>query len=178
MRPAAILFDRDGTLVVNVPYNGDPDRVVLAPGAREALDRVRAAGIRTAVITNQSGVGRGMITLQQVFAVNGRVEAMLGDVGPWIVCPHHPDAGCPCRKPAPGLILQAAEALGVDPADCVVIGDRLADVQAAAAAGARGILVPSADTAEGERERAGEVCGGLLEAVERALVASPSGEAT
>jgi histidinol-phosphate phosphatase family protein len=126
--PAAVLFDRDGTLVVDVPYNGDPRRVQPVPGAASALARLRAAGVPTAVVSNQSGVARGLLTEAQVRAVNQRVEELLGPLGPWAWCPHGPADGCGCRKPAPGLILRAAERLGVDPARCVVIGDIGADV--------------------------------------------------
>ena len=114
--PKAVLFDRDGTLVADVPYNGDPGRVVVMPGAREAVERLRAAGVATAVVSNQSGVGRGYLRVEQVEAVNRRVEELLGPLGPWLVCPHGPGEGCRCRKPAPGLIEAAAGALGVDAA--------------------------------------------------------------
>ncbi|MFL6295735.1 MAG: HAD-IIIA family hydrolase [Actinomycetes bacterium] len=82
----AVLFDRDGTLVVDVPYNGDPGKVVLVPGSRAAVDRVRAAGLATAVVSNQGAVGRGWITAAQVEAVNRRVEELLGPLGPWCWC--------------------------------------------------------------------------------------------
>ncbi len=131
-RPAAVLFDRDGTLVLDVPYNGDPDRVEPVPGAASALARLRAAGVPTAVVSNQSGIARGLLTEAQVRAVNARVEELLGPLGPWAWCPHGPDDGCDCRKPAPGLILRAAARLGVDPARCVVIGDIGADVRGGA----------------------------------------------
>ena len=98
--PAAVLLDRDGTLVEDVPYNGDPDRVRPLPGVRAALDRLRAAGVPLAVVSNQSGIARGRLTRAQVDAVNARVEALLGPLGPWLVCPHGPDDGCACRKPA------------------------------------------------------------------------------
>jgi histidinol-phosphate phosphatase family protein len=140
---AAVLFDRDGTLVRDIPYNGRPELVVPMPGAKAALARLRAAGIRTGIVTNQSGVGRGLISAQEMLAVNQRVEALLGPFGAWAVCPHDPAYGCDCRKPAPGLITTAAAALGVDPGDCVVIGDIGADAHAAHAAGARAILVPT-----------------------------------
>jgi histidinol-phosphate phosphatase family protein len=167
--PAAVLFDRDGTLVLDVPYNGDPGRVQPAPGAAAAVARLRAAGIPTAVVSNQSGIARGFLTEAQVRAVNDRVEELLGPLGPWTWCPHGPDDGCACRKPAPGLILRAAERLGVDPARCVVIGDIGADVEAARAAGARAILVPTAVTREEEIAAAPEVAPDLPAAVELAL---------
>ena len=168
-RPKAVLFDRDGTLVADVPYNGDPGRVVVMPGAREAVERVRAAGVATAVVSNQSGVARGRIRAEQVEAVNRRVEELLGPLGPWMVCLHGPWEGCGCRKPAPGLIEAAAGALGVEVAGCVVIGDIGADVEAARAAGARGVLVPTPVTRAEEVAAAPEVAADLLSAVELVL---------
>ena len=168
-RPAAVLFDRDGTLVEDVPYNGDPRRVKVVRGAREAVDRLRAAGIPTAVVSNQSGVARGLITAEQVDAVNRRIESVLGPLGPWLYCTHGPDAGCNCRKPAPGLVLRAAEALGVAPERCVVVGDIGADVEAATAAGARAILVPTERTRREEVAAAEEVAPDLQAAIDRLL---------
>ncbi len=167
--PAAVLFDRDGTLVVDVPYNGDPGRVEPIPGARAALDRVRERGVRTAVVSNQSGVARGLLTAEAVAAVNARVEELLGPLGPWAICPHGPEDGCACRKPAPGLVLEAARALAVAPGRCAVIGDIGADVEAARAAGARGILVPTPVTRPEEVAAADEVSPDLRAAVERLL---------
>jgi histidinol-phosphate phosphatase family protein len=167
--PKAVLFDRDGTLVVDVPYNGDPGRVVAMPGAREAVGRLRAAGVATAVVSNQSGVGRGLLRAEQVEAVNRRVEELLGPLGPWMVCLHGPGDGCRCRKPGPGLIEAAAGALGVEPGECVVIGDIGADVEAARAAGARAVLVPTAVTRAEEVAAAPEVAADLLAAVELVL---------
>ncbi|HEY0717333.1 MAG TPA: HAD-IIIA family hydrolase [Streptosporangiaceae bacterium] len=144
--PVAVLFDRDGTLIRDVPYNGDPARVEPMPGAVAATARLRAAGIRLGVVTNQSAVGRGLITVAELDAVNQRVEERLGPFGTWAICPHRPADGCECRKPEPFLIRKAAAELGVEPADCVVIGDIGADAAAAYAAGARAILVPTAVT--------------------------------
>src|SRR4051794_8289637 len=168
-RPAAVLFDRDGTLVVDVPYNGDPERVEPMPAARAALARLRAAGVPTGVVSNQSGVARGLLSAEDVEAVNRRVEDLLGPLGPWAWCPHGPDDGCDCRKPAPGLVLRAASELGVDPAGCVVVGDIGADVDAARAAGARGVLVPTPRTRPEEIAAAPEVAGDLGEAIDRLL---------
>jgi histidinol-phosphate phosphatase family protein len=167
--PAAVLLDRDGTLVRDVPYNGDPDRVQILPGAREALDRLRAAGVPIAVVSNQSGVGRGFITPDDVARVNRRVEQLLGPMGPWVMCFHAPNDGCACRKPAGGLVREAAERLGVCPSACVVVGDTGGDVAAAAAAGARAILVPNAATRPEEIAAAPRVASGLRQAVSVAL---------
>lgn len=131
-----VLFDRDETLIVDVPFNGDPDRVTVLPETRPLLDRLRAAGLRLAVVSNQSGVGRGYITLEQVDAVNQRVDELLGPFAGFFVCPHAPGDDCDCRKPKPKLILDAAKALGVTPAACAVVGDRQSDVLAARNAGA------------------------------------------
>jgi len=170
-RPRAVLFDRDGTLVVDVPYNGDPDLVVPVPSAPAALARLREAGIPTAVISNQSGIARGLLTRGQVDAVNARAAELLGPLGPVFVCEHGTADGCGCRKPAPGLVLQAAAALGVDPGDCAVVGDIGADVGAALAAGARPVLVPTAVTRAEEVAAAPEVAADLLAAVDLLLAA-------
>jgi len=143
VRPRAVLFDRDGTLVRDVPYNDRPDKVEAMPGAVEAVRVLRAAGIRTAVVSNQSGVGRGWIDPDALRRVNERVDEIFGPFEVWACCPHGPDDGCACRKPRPGLIHDAARRLGVRPEECVVIGDIGADVAAARAAGARSVLVPT-----------------------------------
>ncbi|HLM18440.1 MAG TPA: HAD-IIIA family hydrolase [Acidimicrobiia bacterium] len=165
----AVLFDRDGTLVHDVPYNGDPDAVRVIDGAVGALADLRAAGVRVAVVTNQSGVARQLLTLAAVDAVNRRVEDELGPVECWLVCPHAPDSGCRCRKPAPGLVFAAATRLGLRPEQCVVIGDTEADVAAARAAGARGILVANAATRPAEVARAPESAPTLRAAVDRVM---------
>jgi histidinol-phosphate phosphatase family protein len=163
-RPAAVLFDRDGTLIHDVPYNGDPDKVEPMSGAASAVQRLRAAGIRIGVVTNQSAVGRGLINETELKQVNDRVEELLGPFDTWAVCPHTEAEGCSCRKPAPGLIDQAARDLGVEPRQCVVIGDIGDDVAAARAAGARSILIPT------PRTRAAELAGArLAENVEAAV---------
>lgn len=165
----AVLFDRDGTLVEDVPYNGDPERVLLMPTARAAVAEARAAGVATAVVSNQSGIARGLVDPGQVAAVNARVEELLGPLGPWCVCPHAPGDGCGCRKPAPGLILEAAARLGVEPAECVVIGDIAADMLAARAAGARAVMVPTPVTRPEEVRAAPALAPDLHSAVLLAL---------
>ena len=167
--PAAVLFDRDGTLVRDVPYNGNPEAVALMPGARVALDRLRAKGILVGIVSNQSGVARGLISLEQVKAVNRRLEALLGPVNSWAICPHGTSDACDCRKPAPGLVLRAAAELGVSPEQCVVVGDIGSDVEAALAAGARAILVPTEKTRPEEVAAAPEVAANLVDAVNRAI---------
>ncbi|MEU0274874.1 HAD family hydrolase [Streptomyces sp. NPDC006307] len=167
--PAAVLFDRDDTLVVDVPYNGDPERVRPMPGAREALRLLRERGVPVGVVSNQSGIGRGLLTEAAVRDVNARIDALLGPLDAWVHCPHTPEDGCGCRKPAPGLVVEAARRLGVRAADCVVIGDIGADMGAAHAAGAAGVLVPTARTLPEEVAAAPCVCPDLRSAVRHVL---------
>lgn len=163
--PQAILFDRDGTLVIDVPYNGDPELVRPVPGAAEVLAELRRDGVPTGVLTNQSGIARGLLDRAQVDAVNARVEELLGPFDVWEICPHGPEDGCACRKPAPGMLFAAARRLGVAADRLGFIGDIGADVDAARAAGARGVLVPTPVTRAEEVEAADLVAGSLAEAV-------------
>ncbi|WP_229688305.1 HAD-IIIA family hydrolase [Micromonospora yangpuensis] len=165
----AVLLDRDGTLVEDVPYNGDPEKVRPVPGARAALDRLRAAGLRLGVVSNQSGLAKGLFSGDDLARVNARVEELLGPFDSWQVCPHDDGDGCRCRKPAPGLLRAAARELGTVPRRCVMIGDIGADVVAAGAAGAAGILVPTATTRPAEIAAAGQVAGDLTAAVDDIL---------
>ncbi|KOX10582.1 haloacid dehalogenase [Micromonospora sp. NRRL B-16802] len=165
----AVLLDRDGTLIEDVPYNGDPEKVRPVPGARAALDRLRAAGLRLAVVTNQSGLARGFFSEEQMRAVHARVEELLGRFDAWLVCPHDDADGCDCRKPAPGLVHAAAQELGTSASRCVLVGDIGRDVAAALAAGAAGVLVPTPVTRPEEIAAAGWVAGDLPSAVEEIL---------
>jgi HAD superfamily hydrolase (TIGR01662 family) len=167
--PDLVLFDRDGTLVHDFPYNGDPDRIRPVDGAKEALDQLRSRGVRVGVVSNQSGVARGLITTAQVDACMDRLADLLGPFDTVQVCPHGPDDGCACRKPAPGMVKTACAELDVDPARCVVIGDIGADVEAAAAAGAVGVLVPTPVTRRDEVAAAGRRAATLTEAVDDVL---------
>lgn len=172
----AVLFDRDGTLVADVPYNGDPARVEPMPGARAALSAVRARGLAVGVVSNQSGVARGLLDGAQVAAVQREIEARLGPFGVWAVCPHGPGDGCACRKPAPGLVLAACAHLGVCPARTAVVGDIGADLAAARAAGARGVLVPTPVTRAEEVAAAPEYARDLPGAVRLLLAGRDTGE--
>jgi len=132
--------------------------------------------LRVGVVSNQSGVGRGLLTAGQVAAVNRRVDDLLGPFDTWQVCPHAPEAGCGCRKPAPGLVTAAARDLGVAPWECVVIGDIGSDVQAAVRAGARAVLVPTPVTRSVEIEAAEHIAPSLEAAVD-VVVSGCSGAA-
>ncbi|WP_196804446.1 HAD-IIIA family hydrolase [Cellulomonas sp. URHD0024] len=166
-RPAvrAVLFDRDGTLVTDVPYNGDPDRVEPVDGAQECLDHLRRERVAVGLITNQSGVARGLISRAQVDAVNDRLAELVGPFASVQVCPHGPESCCPCRKPAAGMVLRAAHELGLSPWEVGVVGDIGDDVGAALAAGARAVLVPTPATRPEEIRCAELVATDLREAV-------------
>ncbi|MET7607095.1 D-glycero-alpha-D-manno-heptose-1,7-bisphosphate 7-phosphatase [Streptomyces avermitilis] len=170
-----VLFDRDGTLIHDVPYNGDPERVRPVDGAREALDLLRARGIGTGVVTNQSGVARGLLSSADVRRVNARVDEFLGPFDVWAVCPHGTDDGCHCRKPRPGMILWAAGRLRTQPERIAVIGDIGADMEAARRADALGILVPTAQTRPEEIAAAEHVAADLSTAVRAVLSGPPLG---
>ncbi len=134
----AIFFDRDDTLIKDVPYNGEPDTVVLMPGARDACQTLKKLGYALFIISNQSGVGRGLISKEQVDAVNQRTLDLLGPglFTAVYCCFDLPDqAGESCRKPSPKMLLRAAREHGLDLAKSVMIGDKLSDVRAGKSAG-------------------------------------------
>lgn len=143
----AIFIDRDGTLIELIPYLHDPERVRLLPGVGAALRKLGLAGWKRVLITNQSGVARGMYGLDAVARVHDRILALLRAEGADLegieICPHLPEitGPCDCRKPAPGLILRASARLDIDPRSSWVIGDRIEDVDAGASVGCPGILV-------------------------------------
>src|SRR5688572_13738331 len=103
----AVLFDRDGTLIENIPYLTDPEAVRPVPQAAATLARARAHGLLVGIVTNQSGIGRGLIEPAQAAAVRRRVEQLLGPFDTWQTCPHTDADQCACRKPAPGMVFAA-----------------------------------------------------------------------
>ncbi len=125
------LFDRDGTIIVDKHYLADPEGVEFLPGAVEGLRQL--ASYPLVVVTNQSGIGRGYLTEKTLHQIHQRMEALLAAhqlvLSGVYFCPHHPDRGCSCRKPSPGLGLQAAADLGLDPAWAVVVGDKESDIE-------------------------------------------------
>ena len=164
--PLVVLLDRDDTLIEDGPYLNDPAGVVPLPDAERALRRLRKHGLLVGVVTNQSGVAKGLITAEQLDAVNARVEELLGPFDCWQICVH--DGGCSCRKPAPGMVIAAADALGVPASRCVMIGDTGGDVAAAQAAQAKAVLVPTDKTRRAEISHAqfhAQVAASLDEAV-------------
>ena len=138
----AVFLDKDGTLVVDVPYNVDPARIELAPFARDAAQALHAAGYALVVVTNQSGIARGLFDAKALLPVKARLAELLGvPLAGFYHCPHGTDDGCACRKPAPGMLLEAAANLGIDLTRSWMIGDILNDVEAGRRAGCRTILV-------------------------------------
>jgi D-glycero-D-manno-heptose 1,7-bisphosphate phosphatase len=149
------LVDRDGTINVERDHITDPGQIELIPGSAEALVRLREeVGMGIVIVTNQAHVGRGELSPADLDRIHERLLALLADEGAAIDailhCPHAPDAGCACRKPAPGLALQAADRFGFDPSASVVIGDHAADVGLGRAVGATTFLVL---TGHGQEER-------------------------
>lgn len=153
-RPAVFL-DRDGTLIEDPGFLSNPEQVRVLPGAAEAVARLNAAGFAVVVVTNQSGIARGLLTADQYTATERRVDQLMARKGARVdahyFCPHHPriDGPCECRKPGVSLYRQAAAELELDLADSWWIGDRVRDVQPAETLGGRGILVL---TGAGEEE--------------------------
>jgi D-glycero-D-manno-heptose 1,7-bisphosphate phosphatase len=141
----ALFLDRDGTLIVDKVYLADPDGVEVIPGAAEGLRRARALGFKLFLFTNQSGIGRGLHTIEDTHRVNARMEQLLGLPPPVFdgtcIAPEAPGEPSAYRKPSPRFIRETVAEHGLDPAGCWMVGDSLADVQAALAAGIRAAAV-------------------------------------
>lgn len=148
-RPARhVILDRDGVLNVERSDGGyieDWSQWRWIPGALEGLGMLGAAGVHLSVATNQAGIGRGLIAREALDAIHRRMLDEAAQAGSVIqqvfACPHAPDDGCDCRKPAPGLLLRAIEAAGIPASATVVVGDDLRDLEAAGAAGVAAVLV-------------------------------------
>ncbi len=150
MARPAVFMDRDGTIIVDKMHLTDPRGVELLPGAAEGVRRLNEAGIFTVVVTNQAVVARGMASKAMVEAANARMQDLLRAEGAHIdaiyYCPDHPDFSiiCECRKPAPGMLLQAAEEHDLDLERSFMVGDWWADIGAGLAAGTRTVLISGA----------------------------------
>jgi len=157
LRPAVFL-DRDGTLIEEVGFLADPEGVALIPGAVEALTLLRDAGFVLVVVTNQSGIARGLYGVDDYESVAGRLDELLAVHGLRLdatrFCPHHPDISgdCSCRKPATGMHREAAETLGLDSTRSFFVGDRVTDLLPALELGGEGILVRTGYGAREERD--------------------------
>jgi D,D-heptose 1,7-bisphosphate phosphatase len=189
-RQAAVFLDRDGTINEEVGYLDRLEKLKLIPGAAEAVRLINASGMKAVVVTNQSGVARGIFDEVVVGAVHARLRELLLMEGGFLdgiyFCPHHPTEGrgqyllsCDCRKPAPGLLLQAASELNLDPASSYMVGDTLKDIEAGARVGARGVLVRTGYGAEsaaalGTREEPmRKIPGGIARPGEEAVIVRP-----
>ena len=177
IRPAAFL-DRDGTIIVDVDYPSRPEDVRLLPGAAAAVRRLNERGIPAIVVTNQSGIARGLLDEAAYQRVRARVDELLAAEGARLDasyhCPHHPDFGiaCDCRKPGTALYQRAARDLALDPRASLFVGDRLRDVLPTLTLGGRGMLLVGPSTPEADRARAEgdfETVASLAEAVDRFL---------
>lgn len=139
------LLDRDGTINEEVGHLDDPDDLRLIPGSADAIRRLQALGLGIVVVTNQANIGRGLLEPADLERIHARLRAMLAaedaEVDAILHCPHAPEDGCRCRKPAPGMALDAAERFGFDPRDAFVVGDHAGDVGMGRAIGATTFLV-------------------------------------
>lgn len=169
-----MFIDRDGTLIEEKGNLGDPDGVELIPRAAEAVRRLNEAGLPVVLVTNQSGIARGLFSVEDFEAVQSRMVELLGERGARLdatyFCPHHPDVDgpCDCRKPEPGLYRRAARDLGIDLARSFYVGDRWRDVAVTSRVGGTAYLVRTGaggEDAPPEFERVAD----LAEAVERML---------
>lgn len=176
----AAFLDRDDTIVVDRHYMNDPDQLELLPGAALAIRALAMEGIPSILCTNQSGIARGLITLEQYRAVHLRLLQLLANEGATLLdtfsCPHHPDftGPCACRKPGTELFERAAKLHGLDLSRCLYIGDKYRDVSPSLQFGGRGLLLispstPEADIVVAEREGM-KLASSLLEGV-RDLIA-------
>lgn len=159
MKHRAVFLDKDGTLIENVPYNVDPARIRLAPGAAEGLTLLDAAGYRLIVISNQPGVALGRFPEKALVAVESKLRSVLADFGVplagFYYCPHHPEGSiprytkrCQCRKPMPGLIIRAAKKHRISLEQSWVVGDILHDVEAGRRAKCRTVLIDNGNETE------------------------------
>lgn len=182
MSRPAVFLDRDGTMNEDVGYLSRLSELVLYPWTADAIRLLRRAGYAVVVVTNQGGIGRGMIDepfLHELHRQMGTTLAAAGaSVDGWYYCPHHPEATvlslrtttCGCRKPQPGMVHAAVRDLDLDPVRSWVIGDKWLDVQLGHAVGARSILVRTgwgreAEAARPDGQRVEAVCDTLIEAV-------------
>lgn len=145
----AVFVDRDGTLNEDRGYVTSPEQLVVFPGVLKALTRLNQLGVRVILLTNQSAIGRGFMTAQDLERIHQKFEDLLrdqdGKLDAIYYCPHHPDEDCACRKPNIAMIQEAAQQFSLDLSLCYVVGDKCSDVEAAHRAGVQGVLVMSSD---------------------------------
>lgn len=155
----AIFLDKDGTLIEDIPYNVDPEKIHLSEGAVEGLQLLYRAGYPLIVVSNQAGIAHGYFSEKDLEQVVHRLEDLLAEIGVLLAgfyyCPHHPEGkiaiyrmDCDCRKPAPGLLFQAALEQGIDLKESWMIGDILNDIEAGQRAGCHTILINNGNETE------------------------------
>lgn len=169
-----VFLDRDDTIIRDVPYLNDPGLIEILPGAAEAVRRLNERKLPVIIITNQSGIARGLLDEKILATIHERLIALLHEQGAMIdavyYCPHHPEGmvdayrqACDCRKPSPGMLLKAAQDFGLDLPRCYLVGDKAIDIETIHRVGGKGILirstvdptVPADHTAPDLREAAG-----------------------
>lgn len=165
-----VFLDRDGVINEEVEYLHDPDELVLIGGVASTIGALVAAGALVVVVTNQAGIGRGMYTEADLAAVTARLDDLLAAGGAALsgsyFCPHHPTAGCRCRKPVPGMLEDAARDLGIDLSRSVIVGDKATDLAAGRAAGCHTVLVRTGyGAAEEAAARAAELCDAVFDSL-------------
>ena len=157
MARPGLIVDRDGTIIEDCGYVSSTEQMVLLPGVVDALAQARKAGVVVVLATNQAAIGRGIVSEAIVTELHGWLGTQV-ELDAVYVCPHHPDDGCACRKPLPGLLEQAIDDLDLDRARTIFVGDHLTDCQAGRAAGVDVTLVR---TGHGAAEEAGAVAEGF-----------------
>lgn len=164
----AVFLDRDGTLMHDTGYVGDPGHVRIFDGVSEALTRLKAAGFKTIIVTNQSGIPRGYFTEADFHSVQQRFEELIRPavIDAVYYCAEHPDHATDRRKPGPGMLLEGARDHAIDMARSWMIGDRAGDVEAGVRAGVRSILVRTGEGAGADGSSAAHVAESLVEAVD------------
>jgi len=186
-RKQAVFLDKDGTLIEDIPYNVDPQKIRLAPGAVAGLTALHEHGYQLIVVSNQSGVARGFFREEALREVEHSLRRQLASFGVplagFYYCPHHPEGSvvpyavaCRCRKPAPGLLRRAAADLGIVLGDSWMIGDILDDIEAGRRAGCQTVLIDNGNETEwrrGRQRRPHHVAGNLAEAARLILAATP-----
>lgn len=156
----AVFLDRDGVITevnsTRVHYVNKPEDVYLLPGAAEAIAGLREAGYAVYIVTNQGGIGLRYMSRKDLAEIHSRLEALLAEKGSAVddivFCPHRPDAGCPCRKPKPGMILELAKRYDIDLKKSYMVGDRDSDIQAGAAAGTQTVRISGLRSGSGRKK--------------------------
>jgi D,D-heptose 1,7-bisphosphate phosphatase len=160
MKLKAVFLDKDGTIIPDIPYNVDPNKITLSDSVIEGLQMLQSNGYLLVIVSNQAGIALGYFDLEQLHALQNVLSRMCAKVGIYLdgfyYCPHHPDGvnsfakECDCRKPEPGMLLLAAEQMNIDLSSSWMIGDILNDVEAGNRAGCKSVLINNGNETEWE----------------------------